>query len=290
MTVTYLSHSGFCIEWEDCVWIFDYDKGTLPEFSGEKPVFFFVSHFHADHFNPEIFLRGETPAEKSGATVRYVLSYDIKLTEKKLLPLCRRHFEGAGRQAAENGADPAQLLAGRILRQLPSVLSVRADSEYGGGDGLSDGAGVPFRLATLKSTDSGVAFLLEYRGITVYHAGDLNWWIREEDTKQEYGNMTAKFMRQMDKLKNRSVDFAFLPLDPGQGAWYWRGFDYFMRNVSASVTFPMHCWEDYGVIRRMKARPESVPYRERIADIKAPGQVFEFPDFAPDMPSNHTFG
>ena len=33
------------------------------------------------------------------------------------------------------------------------------------------------RLATLKSTDEGVAFLVECEGKRIYHAGDLNCWV-----------------------------------------------------------------------------------------------------------------
>ena len=39
------------------------------------------------------------------------------------------------------------------------------------------------RIRTLRSTDEGVAFLLKYRGRTIYHAGDLNWWHWEGETK-----------------------------------------------------------------------------------------------------------
>ena len=37
------------------------------------------------------------------------------------------------------------------------------------------------RVRTLRSTDAGVAFLVEADGRTVYHAGDLNWWIWEAE-------------------------------------------------------------------------------------------------------------
>lgn len=44
---------------EDCICVFDYymdPEGKLEELceSSTKPLYFFVSHFHADHFNPEI--------------------------------------------------------------------------------------------------------------------------------------------------------------------------------------------------------------------------------------------
>lgn len=53
--VTYIFHSGFCVETEDSYYIFDYYKGELPGLNREKTVYVFSSHFHQDHYNPEVF-------------------------------------------------------------------------------------------------------------------------------------------------------------------------------------------------------------------------------------------
>lgn len=50
MKVTYIHHSCFVVEIEDCIFVFDYYKGELPEFDKNKRIFFFVSHSHGDHF------------------------------------------------------------------------------------------------------------------------------------------------------------------------------------------------------------------------------------------------
>lgn len=55
MQVTYLFHSGFIVETALCYYIFDYWKGSLPALRTDKPVMVFVSHSHADHYNPQIF-------------------------------------------------------------------------------------------------------------------------------------------------------------------------------------------------------------------------------------------
>ena len=55
MKITYINHSGFLIETRDCYYIFDYYKGELPNLDKEKEVIVFCSHFHKDHFNPQIF-------------------------------------------------------------------------------------------------------------------------------------------------------------------------------------------------------------------------------------------
>ncbi|MBP1754948.1 MAG: fold metallo-hydrolase [Firmicutes bacterium] len=30
MIITYIGHSGFLIEWDNCYWLFDYFKGEIP--------------------------------------------------------------------------------------------------------------------------------------------------------------------------------------------------------------------------------------------------------------------
>ena len=37
-------------------------------------------------------------------------------------------------------------------------------------------------VSTIGSTDCGVAFVVNYAGKTVYHAGDLHWWAWPDDT------------------------------------------------------------------------------------------------------------
>ena len=73
MKVTYLCHSGFCVEMPQCVLIFDYWKEDLPVWEKSKPVYVFVSHGHDDHYNKEIF-----QLKQQYDHVVYFLSQDIK--------------------------------------------------------------------------------------------------------------------------------------------------------------------------------------------------------------------
>ena len=47
------------------------------------------------------------------------------------------------------------------------------------------------KIRTLKSTDLGVAFMVETEGRRIYHAGDLNWWHWEGEDKAWNNNMAA---------------------------------------------------------------------------------------------------
>lgn len=58
MKITFLAHSGFVAELERSLLIFDCWQDpakVLAEIPWEKPVYFFASHVHADHFSPKIF-------------------------------------------------------------------------------------------------------------------------------------------------------------------------------------------------------------------------------------------
>ena len=73
MKVTYLYHSGFTVEDERAMYVFDYYKGKLPETEADKQMYVFVSHRHSDHFNPEIF-----EWEKEHPKIQYILSDDVE--------------------------------------------------------------------------------------------------------------------------------------------------------------------------------------------------------------------
>ena len=76
MKIDYLGHSGFLMETDSAILLFDYYIGDLSLLDGkpdDKPLFVFVSHAHGDHFNPKIF-----SLASGGRSVKYILSFDIR--------------------------------------------------------------------------------------------------------------------------------------------------------------------------------------------------------------------
>lgn len=73
--ITYLFNSGFILETADWAMIFDYyldEHNLVPSIiENKREVYFFASHAHFDHFNPQI-------SKFSDKTTHYFLSYDIK--------------------------------------------------------------------------------------------------------------------------------------------------------------------------------------------------------------------
>lgn len=131
------------------------------------------------------------------------------------------------------------------------------------------------RLATLKSTDDGVAFLIECGGKRFYHAGDLNCWVWEGAPKWQNDQAAGAYREELKLLEGKNIDVAFVPLDPRQDADFDLGMRYFFEAAGAEHVFPMHMWGDYTVVPLFKSTPTYKEYAPHVMDVKGPGQVFE---------------
>ena len=129
-------------------------------------------------------------------------------------------------------------------------------------------------VETYKSTDEGVAFWCKADGKDIYHAGDLNHWYWEGEDEKWNTDMTAAYRKEVEFMRGRTADIAFLPLDPRQEQHFYLGIDDFMKVVDVKTIFPMHFWEQFDVAARLKALPCSALYRDRIVEIERSGQSF----------------
>lgn len=258
MNITYIFHSGFLVETDECYYIFDYWKGSLPALDTSKPVFVFVSHGHADHYNPEIF---ELLRSMGMSQVIAVLARDIPLKRypEFLQPMTVEElyagqymrqsqealFTAKGRPADDILArchPTVNIPAGMIPTENVPVVKAYHSREYD----------LPFHthVQTLLSTDSGVAYFVTCPEGSIYHAGDLNEWNLPETPEQERRQMTGSYRAAVNKLKGKAIDIAFLPLDPHLEECYADGFLYFLKNMNVGQVFPMHCWEQPEIMDR----------------------------------------
>ena len=235
MRVEYIDHSGFFVECEDTCLLFDFDAGTPPEVPAGKRLIVFASHHHPDHLSPNAFAYGERVPD-----TRYLLGCDVTLSA----PNCAK--------------------LGITEDMLPRCTRLHKDDVVHVGE---------TRVQALRSTDMGVAFLVECNGRRIYHAGDHNLWIWHQDANFDK-SQTERFYYEIEKLRGLKIDAAFLPLDPRLGDEYWRGFDAFARLIEPKMMFPMHMVGDTDIIRRVKALECAAAYRDRIADIRARGDSF----------------
>ena len=121
---------------------------------------------------------------------------------------------------------------------------------------------------TLRSTDEGVAFLVRTEGVTVYHAGDLNWWHWEGEPEEWNRKMAEDYRAEIDTLAGGRIDLAFLPVDGRLGEAATWGADYFMERVGARFLIPMHFWDSPAVLEKLRRRP----YAAQVCSITVPGE------------------
>lgn len=229
MKITYIGHSGFLVELERTVLLFDYFQGEIPEVSGEKKWYIFASHRHQDHFQPQIFTFA-----RQYPNVQYVFSSDIWRS--------------------------------RVPEELQGqTVSLKAKESW------EDGR---IQVETLKSTDEGVAFLVLAEGKVIYHAGDLNHWHWDLESEEWNRKMEQNYRKFIEPLRGKTVDAAFIVLDPRQGESYALGMDYALSLIEAKRVYPMHCWEDYSIIERWKKEHSDSPYQECMVTITRRGEHF----------------
>ncbi|NLM73619.1 MAG: MBL fold metallo-hydrolase [Clostridiaceae bacterium] len=241
VNVWYLYHSGFAVETEDSVLIFDYFKNECTgnpclangvinpeELKDKKHVYVFASHRHPDHFNPVVLSWKEILPQ-----AEYFLSYDIP------------------KQYHKNGIN---IISPNETYQTGNIV-----------------------VRSFKSTDEGVAFLLDFNGLSIYHAGDLNWWHWFGEPDDWNKNMEHMYKKEISLIKDYPIDIAFLTADPRQeDAELW-GITYFLENVDVKVAFPMHFWDDYSIMPRIKDAAKDNPVLYKVITIDSRGQHFSFP-------------
>ena len=236
MKITYLYHSGFAVELDSHVLVFDYYRGKLPEWENDKTILFFASHKHPDHFDLKIF-----DYISQYKKLHYFLGSDIRVNEKYLE---RKGVDCSVRSAITN--------TGKNTTTQWEDITVE----------------------TLRSTDEGVAFLVCVAGKTIYHAGDLNWWHWEGEDPAWNARMEKDYRAEIARIAGRHFDAAFVPLDPRLGKHDGLGMRLFLERTDAGVVFPMHMWDDYAVIDRFRKSGAGKPYADRIMKISFAGQEF----------------
>lgn len=100
------------------------------------------------------------------------------------------------------------------------------------------------KVKTFGSTDLGVSFLVKADGISIFHAGDLNWWDWYDETEENNRAMEKRFKKEIARIKGEDIDIAFFPVDPRLKDSYRLGADYFRAEVAPKFLIPMHFGEN----------------------------------------------
>lgn len=231
----YLGQSGFLLEFRDLTMLFDCALDELPSIRRDKPLIVFISHVHTDHFNKNVFNLISANPE----TV-FFLGYDYRYP----------HINELISNLPQNVKDSLTIVeGGQIIKYHTMDLKVEI----------------------LNSTDIGVAFLIEYNGKTLFHAGDLflmqtktekeymEWyneavrknpsahiWTYEEWKKESF----SQFVSFTEPLKGRTIDYGMIPLDPRFDNVAVETIRRYFEIADFISWSPMHLWGDYDFVDR----------------------------------------
>ena len=145
-------------------------------------------------------------------------------------------------------------------RFVQNVHKVHFDKKYGI-DSIS--------IETFHSTDEGVAFLVNVDNKVIYHAGDLNWWHWKGESEQFNKTIAGMYQKEINKMKNKVIDVAFLPVDPRLEENDILALDYMLKIVKVKQVFPMHFWEKYSIYEDSPNQ-----YREIVVPIHHTNELF----------------
>ena len=275
MRLTYIFHSGFVLETEQSILVFDYwmDPSGVMErvLQSEKPMYVFASHFHEDHFNRDIF-----EWKKHKENVTYILSKDIlrhrrAAKEEADVWLVKAAIKRAQNQVCLSSAErePSRTKFKAAMKRAQNQVCLssaeRERLRVGASAGMQSrtkvmGASWSDERITVKamgSTDSGVSWIVETEGKRIFHAGDLgNWYARflpeavpgqtiYSEEFDEYIDPIAHEKQYLGELKDirkvaDSFDIAMLPVDGRIGNGYTLGGRQFIERFKVGLFVPMH--------------------------------------------------
>ena len=188
MTVTYIYHSCYLIEFDEFSILFDFYEDSLREdgtywiaeylLNKVEDLYVLCSHSHSDHFNPTILSWRD---KKSN--IRYIFSDEL------LQSKCTEENDALYLKKEEYFKDH------RI------------------------------KVKTFGSTDIGCSFLIGYNDQLFFHSGDLNnWHWRDEVGAEESLTYENNFLCELELISERTDKFflAMFPIDPRLGKDFMR--------------------------------------------------------------------
>ncbi len=237
MTITYIYHSCYLIEFGGFSVIIDYYRDAPREdgsnwvkdylLSKADDLYVLCTHSHSDHFNPDM-LHWKEYKEN----ITYIFSDEL-------------------RQNMETGVKI------HYLRKEQTFEDAR------------------IKVMAFGSTDIGGSFLLTCNNRMLFHAGDLNnWHWNEEVSKDEALTYENNFLCELELLSEKTdhLHVAMFPVDPRLGKEYMRGAEQFVSRINTAYFFPMHFGEQYDKANRFGEI--AVRYGCRYMPVSQPGQTF----------------
>lgn len=132
-------------------------------------------------------------------------------------------------------------------------------------------------VTALRSTDEGVAFLVEVDGAVLFHSGDLHWWHWPGEDPEWNEAMGRAYRAQIRRLQGRRIDVAFVPVDNRLGEAWSMGIEHFASHVDCPRLVPIHFSWDPAVLEQLRTTPGPWQGRLLILDDDHPTATIDVP-------------
>jgi L-ascorbate metabolism protein UlaG (beta-lactamase superfamily) len=221
--IYYIYHSGFAVETKEDFLIFDYYKE--PEVSSDTS--------YKSLLSPE----------------------NIRFKKNIFIFSSHRHADHFNRKIfdLENYNSEIQYILSKDIRK----IKPKANYNF-----ISKGEELLIKNIYVKafgSTDIGVSFLVKVDGITIFHAGDLNWWYWKEDSLANRKNAESEFKKHIESLiPEKPIDIAFFPVDPRLEEFYYIGAQYFAEKIHPKLLVPMHFLDDLSITKEFAEKMKAI--------------------------------
>ena len=209
LSIKYIYHSCYLAETEQALLIFDYWQDPQSELHNllattTKQVYFFVSHFHEDHYNPEI-LTWQTP---NAPEPKCIISYDTKK---------RRRVDPQQVSAVLHATDQYQdeILTATAFRSTDVGISTLVT--------LADGTTI-FHAGDLNNW--------------YFPKGNE----RLKVSVNEMEGLYMSILREI-RQHTSHIDHVMFPIDPRLGEYTHRGATQWLLQIDTSHLYPMHTWQ-----------------------------------------------
>ncbi|MBP2627784.1 MAG: hypothetical protein H6Q68_2495 [Firmicutes bacterium] len=222
--ITHLFHSGYAVETAEHFLIFDY----------YQPI----------------------PGKNDGIT-KGIITGDYLKTKKNILVFASHnhgdHFDPIILDWAKDNPAITYILSSDILvntKQLNChVMSAYEEINVG-----------QVTIKAFGSTDQGISFLLQVDGLSIFHAGDLNWWHWSGESLKEQASAKLNFEAEMEKIIAQAIkiDIAFFPIDRRMEEFYSIGAEYFADKIKPKLLVPMHFGTDFAATQAFAKKAKNL--------------------------------
>lgn len=222
--ITHLFHSGYAVETADHFLIFDYYQPFLG---------------------------------KQNSIAEGIITSDYLKTKKNVLVFASHnhadHFDPVILNWAKSNPSITYILSSDILTDTDK-LHCHVLSAY---EELNAGQ---VAIKTFGSTDQGISFLLQVDGLSIFHAGDLNWWHWTGESLEEQASAESAFKAEMVKIGEQqiNIDIAFFPIDRRMEEFYSLGAEYFAEKFKPQLLVPMHFGKDFAATQAFAKKAKNL--------------------------------